>query len=141
METRSTSKAGPSPAGDDTGIEMESLSLSQFRDQFNALQVVHIAFLTQVIQIVKQLCPGSRPATTADGHEPNPTVSVATTDTTTPALEVPDTPIICFNPTLIDPLSPQTSFLEFLQWRKRWSDLCTMSGCSQFSRRVQLACQ
>ena len=93
METRSRSKAGPSSAGDDIGIDIEPSSISQFREQLSEqvssqissqIASLQAAFQTQVLQLLGEFRLGSRPATTDHGPEPNPTVPVATEDATTP---------------------------------------------------------
>jgi len=89
METRSRSKAGPSSAGDDTGIDIKPSSISQLREQLteqisSQIAASQAAFQAQILQLLGELRPGSRPATTDHGPEPNPTVPVATEDATTP---------------------------------------------------------
>ena len=149
METRSTKpKAGPSSAGDDTGIDIEHPSISQLREQLaeqaasQAAQLAEqaasqAAFQAQIMQLLGELRPGSHPATTDHGPEPNPAVPVATEDATSPTS---NNPIQRFTTPPLEPLSPQASYHEFLDWRQQWNDMSLLSKLHLSSIPSQLAC-
>ena len=145
METRSTkSKAGPSSTGDDTGIDIEYSSISQLHEQLAeqaATQAAQAqAFQTQmnqIMQLLGELRPGCRPATTDNGPEPNPSVPVAAEDATTPTS---NNPIRRFTAAPLEPLSPQASYHEFLDWRQQWNDMFLLSKLHLNSIPNQLAC-
>ena len=136
METRSKSKAETSSAGDDTEID-EPSSMSQLRQQLSEqLAASQAAFRVQILQLLGEIRSGSRPATIDHEPEPNFTVPAASEDaaaSTTAAIQR-------FNAPPLEPLSPQVSYHEFLEWKQQWDDLCLLSKLAQFSKPCQLSC-
>ena len=107
------------------GLEGTRLVNLRFRELLSKqIASSQAAFQAQILPLLRELRPGSRPATTDHGPESNPTVPVATEDATTPTT---NTPIQRFNSQLIEPLSPQASYHEFLDWRQQWNNLCLLS--------------
>ena len=148
METCSKLKVEPSSVGDDTGMDIEPSSISQLRKQLSEQIFSQIssqissqiasqaAFQTQILQLLGELRPDSRPATTDHGPEPKPTVPVAIEDATTPTS---NNPVQHFNAPPLEPLSAQASYHEFLDWRQQWNDMFLLSKLHLNSIPSQLA--
>ena len=67
------------------GLEGTRLVNLRFRELLSKqISSSQAAFQAQILQLLGELRPGSRPATTDHGPESNPTVPVATEDATTP---------------------------------------------------------